>query len=121
MGWNNRMKQTVKALGVLATVLSVAGCLSDDALQPEDPTLPYYTKASESGLSVGSAYPRANDVCRVANENAITAELVQDDHFLIACPKHERGAIEERRAEGGVIVFHAKHWSVLRIHNKRAR
>ena len=35
--------------------------------------------------------------------------------YLIASPKHENGAIADRRKAGAHIVAHAKHWTILRI------
>jgi hypothetical protein len=34
---------------------------------------------------------------------------------LIACPKHEKGALEDRMAEGARVVGHARHWTLLQV------
>ena len=41
--------------------------------------------------------------------------LVKDGKMLIACPKHEIGALEDRIRQGARVIAHAKHWTVLDI------
>ena len=76
-----------------------------------------YTKAEASGLIGIRPYPNPDDVCLVIGENATTRELLDDSALLIGCPKHERGAIEDRKREGANIVAHAKHWTLLSAPN----
>lgn len=74
-----------------------------------------YTEPKASGLKAVRPYPTPDDVCQVIGENRVTQELLDDSSLLIACPKHEQGAIGDRRREGAQIVAHAKHWTLLRV------
>ena len=65
-------------------------------------------------------YPNPDDVCQVIGRNSLIQPLYDDKSTLIACPKHERGAIADRRAEGARTVAHAKHWSILRVAKTRS-
>ena len=74
-----------------------------------------YSDALDSGLKTLAPYPNADDVCRVVDETTVPNVLVKQGKSLIACPKHEFGALEDRIKEGAVVIAHAKHWSVLRV------
>ena len=80
-----------------------------------DPTTSRYTEPVASGLVEVRRYPTPDDVCVVVGENDATAELLDHDALLIGCPKHEKGAIADRRAEGAEVVAHARHWTLLSI------
>ena len=79
------------------------------------PTTYEYTEAIDSGLLTIAPFPNRDDVCRSVDETSVPAELVKDGKMLIACPKHEMGALEDRIREGARVVAHAKHWTVLNI------
>jgi hypothetical protein len=98
-----------------AALLST-GCVTIDPLDygPE-PTRATYSDPAESGLLGVRPYPNAGDVCQVIGENALTSNFLDDAAILVGCPKHERGAIADRLAQGGQIVGHAKHWTLLSI------
>ena len=100
-------------LAVFAALLGI-GCASVDALGfgPE-PTRFTYSTLAESGLFTVRPFPKSDDVCQVIGENDLTSGFLDDASILIGCPKHERGAIAERLAEGGQVVGHAKHWTLL--------
>lgn len=95
------------------------GCVTVDPLDygPE-PTRSTYSDPAESGLLAARPYPNAGDVCQVIGENALTSNFLDDAAILVGCPKHERGAIADRLAEGGQIVAHAKHWKLLGIRQR---
>ena len=78
-----------------------------------DPTTYSYTVPEDSALAPVRPYSNPDDVCQVIRENKAIREPVNDGTFLIACPKHERGAISDRLGEGADIIGHAKHWTVL--------
>lgn len=79
------------------------------------PTAYKYSDALDSGLKTLAPYPNADDVCRIVDETSVPNVLVKQGKSLIACPKHEFGALEDRIKEGAAVIAHAKHWSVLRV------
>ena len=48
-------------------------------------------------------------------KTATISHLVSDEITLIGCPKHEFGAIKNRRGEGAKIIEQAKHWTILQL------
>lgn len=74
-----------------------------------------YTEPSASGLKAVRPYPNPDDVCQVIGKNRVTADIMADGQTLIACPKHEQGAIADRKREGATLVAHAKHWTLLQV------
>jgi hypothetical protein len=98
-------------LGVV--FVAATGCASLD--HEAAPSTTRYTEAAQSGLIAVRPYPTANDVCEVIGENSLTNEFLDDSAILIGCPKHERGAIAARLGEGGQIVAHARHWTLISV------
>jgi hypothetical protein len=79
------------------------------------PTTHSYTDAIASGLRILKPYPNPDDVCGVMDKTSLPTELAAKYGQLIACPKHEKGALGDRTREGAIVVAHAKHWIVLRV------
>ena len=71
----------------------------------EGPTTLQYTEASASWPNAIRPYPNPEDICQELRENSDIRDPVSDGSFLIACPKHERGAIAVRRKEGAQPIF----------------
>lgn len=95
----------------------VAACtppldLSGDGAEP---TVLSYSEPTLSGLRAIAPYPKPDDVCQLLAPNRYTDPVREEGRDLIACPKHERGAIEDRRRNGARIVAYAKHWAILSI------
>lgn len=82
---------------------------------PATPTTNSYTEINASGLVAIRPYPNPDDVCVIIKTPEALADKIEDGAFLIACPKHERGAISDRVEEGALVIAHAKHWSVLEV------
>lgn len=75
-----------------------------------------YTDPAHSGLLAGNPFPNEGDVCVSLNSNSVTEPLEVEDHFLIACPKHEIGAIQDRESQHNAkIVGSADDWVVLSL------
>ena len=104
---------------VLTTLLLIAtGCAEKNVLgYSSEPTTSEYTEPKESGLETIHPYPTAEDVCRTLSDNTATRDLRAGNVVLIACPKHEKGAIGDRISEGATVVAHARHWSILSVPN----
>ena len=96
-------------------LIAVSGCLGPDLDYGAEPTTFNYTEAGSSGLNAIRPYPTPEDVCQVISENQAIREPVDDGSFLIACPKHERGAISDRRGEGAKVIAYARHWTILSV------
>lgn len=103
---------------VLAGMLSLQAC---DTAKPEEPTLLNYTSPEISGLSPIHPYPNPDDVCQVVGDSDVTSSLRTEGRALIACPKHEKGAIEDRRREGARVVGNAEHWVLLSVRNSEIK
>lgn len=95
----------------------VAACTSPLDLSgvSAEPTILRYSEPTLSGLRAIAPYPNPDDVCQLLAPNHYTDPMREEGHELIACPKHERGAIEDRRRDGARIVAYAKHWAILSI------
>lgn len=74
-----------------------------------------YTKTQDSGFLGGRPYPGPRHVCRTVRKTSLTESYSMDGVLLIACPKHELGAINDRRSEGAKQVAYAKHWTLLHV------
>ena len=115
---------------VFLCFICLTGCVTPHYLVPADgnfvptdgqtaytevPSINRYTEPIESGLVVSRPYPGPAHVCRVVRETTLTAPYVREDMVLIACPKHEVGAISDRMAEGAIMAAFAKHWVLLHL------
>ncbi len=96
-------------------LLAVSGCFGPNLDYGAEPTTFKYTEAGTSGLNPVRPYPTPEDVCQIISENREIREPVNDGSFLIACPKHERGAISDRQSEGAQVIAHARHWTILSV------
>lgn len=47
--------------------------------------------------------------------NRAVEDLVVEGRTLIACPKHEQGAIADRRLAGARVVGNSKHWVIMSV------
>ena len=101
-----------------AAVMALSAC---DTVQPEEPTVLSYTSPEQSGLSPARPYPNPDDVCQLLDESDKFSLLKSSDRELIACPKHEMGAIEDRRNEGARVVANTAHWVVMSIAASRIK
>ena len=87
--------------------------LASEVAQPVTKT---YTSPKISGLNARQPFPGPHDVCVVLNSNALADQFELENHFLIACPDHEKGAIDDRiRLQQAEVAGHAKHWVVMRV------
>ncbi len=101
---------------ILCTSIFVCSACGDPNLDfGPDPTKTTYTEPRSSGLKAVRPFPNPDDVCQVIQEHVAIREPVDDGTFLIACPKHERGAINDRLKEGARVIGHARHWTILSV------
>ena len=80
-----------------------------------EPTISSYTEPERSRLNAIRPYPNDDDVCMTLHKDSVTDKLVSDNAVLIGCPTHEKGAISNRLGEGGTVIAHALHWSLLSV------
>lgn len=99
------------------SILAASGCSGPNLDYEAAPTTHAYTEPSSSGLHPIRPYPNPDDVCQVIKEDATIREPVDNGSLLIACPKHEEGAIEDRLNEGATVISHAKHWTILSVNS----
>lgn len=95
----------------------LAGC-GAELTAPADPSLPTrfdYTPPEDSSLIGVRPYPIDAGVCMVMGENDLTESLIEDKRLLIGCPKHEMGAIGDRKIEGARVVAYQGHWALLSL------
>lgn len=110
------MQTTILMSAVLLLGVSLTACTTKGALDyGSEPTTSNYTEPYVSGLRAGKPYPSAEDVCQTIEPNKATRELDKAGFFLIGCPKHERGAIADRVAEGASVVAQSRHWTLLQL------
>lgn len=103
-------------LAMVSAALVVSACAAAlDLNYGPEPTTFSYTEPRASGLVGIRPFPNPDDVCMVIGENALTSDLLDDSALLIGCPKHEKGAIADRKAEGAREVGNARHWMLLGV------
>ena len=97
----------IVSLSACTTLTSTTGSVENQYTNPED-----------SGLLAAHPYPGKEDICIYLNSNAVTEPFEMTDHFLIACPQHEVGAIEDRKREQNAEILGLQHsWTILRVNN----
>lgn len=98
-------------------VLVVSACMPPVDLSGDGaaPTTLNYTAPDLSGLNAIGPYPNSDDVCQLLAPNRFTDPVRTKGRDLIACPKHEKGAIADRRGKGARLVAYAKHWTILSV------
>ncbi len=94
-------------------ILTMSGCFGSTLDYGSEPTTTRYTEPQVSRLSTIRPYPNRDDVCQEIKATGDIQEPSPEGSLLIACPKHERGALQDRLTEGAQIVGHTKHWTVL--------
>ena len=107
----------MRKIASISCLLMVTGCAK---LEPgsvvDQPATYSYTNPEDSGLKAGLPFPGPGDVCVSLRKNSMTKPFETESHFLIACPKHETGAIGDRISQQqAAVVGNAKHWVVLSV------
>lgn len=102
---------------LFGSFVCLSACASiEPASEAGIPLTNSYTQPEQSGLRSYKAYPGSDDVCVSLRSNRLIAPFELDGHIIIACPKHEVGAIADRKLQQQAkIVGNAKHWVVLRV------
>ena len=93
----------------------VACATIEPAVEVGEPNTYSYTEPKASGLRAHSPYPNPDDVCVALHSNSLIKLFKREQYFLIACPKHETGAIKNRLQQGALVVGNARHWVLMRI------
>ena len=95
------------SLSACTTLSSTSGSVQNQYPSPED-----------SGLLVSQPFPAQEDVCISLDSNAATEPFDVPDHFIIACPQHEVGAINDRKREQSAEILGLQgSWTLLRVNN----
>lgn len=117
--WSSVWLYCIKSIRVFlfGSFVCLSACASiEPASEAGIPLTDSYTQPEQSGLKSYKAYPDADDVCVSLRSNRLIAPFELDGHLIIACPKHEMGAIADRKLQQQAkIVGNAKHWVVLRV------
>lgn len=114
------MNTPIKLITSVALLTIVSACQTAvPSVTTEAPTTYEYTQASRSGMKTVRPYPNADDVCQLLKVNKAVEDLAVAGHTLIACPKHEQGAIGDRRRAGARVVGNSKHWVIMSAKDTR--
>ena len=106
----------IKFFGFTSFVWLSACASIEPASEAGDPIIFSYTSPADSGLRAHHPFPNPDDVCVSLYSNSLTKPFEIENHFLVACPKHEIGAIENRKVnQKAQVVGNAKHWVVMSI------
>jgi len=110
----HKLFRTVSAFSLLGVLCA---CTTNELSSKTDSISEHsYSEPLDSGLSAGNPYPTAEDVCVSLNSNSVTKPFEAENHFLIACPEHELGAIKDRESQQNAkVVGAAKKWVVLSV------
>ncbi len=106
------MKFAFQVMCASVLMLSLAAC---NGVPLEEPTILSYTKPELSGLSPIRPFPKPDSICQLLGKSENTSLLRIKGRALIACPKHEKGAIADRLYERARVVGNAKHWAILSV------
>jgi len=74
-----------------------------------------YSEPDASGLTPIRAYPTVDDVCQEIKTTEALRALTDNNTMLIACPKHENGALRDRMNEGARVVGIQGDWTLLLV------
>lgn len=109
-------RNLLKVFGFSSVIFLSACATIEQATEVGEPRTYSYTHPSQSGLRVRNPFPNPDDVCVSLYTNSMIKPFESNGHFLIACPKHEIGAIGDRKVkQKAQIVGNAKHWVVMRV------
>jgi len=115
------VKRILKAIG-FSVFLGLSACTViepatvEPAIEAGQPTTYSYTTPEDSGLITHSPFPNPDDVCVTLNSNSLIKPFETKAHFLIACPKHEKGAIGDREVQQKArVIGNTRHWVLMRV------
>jgi len=111
------MFKIYRALGVLGLLSALYSCTTNESIKNTNSAVGNrYSEPQQSGLVVDSPYPTEKDVCVSLKSNDVTKPFEKENHFLIACPKHELGAIEDRESQQNAkVVGDTGVWVVVSV------
>lgn len=95
-------------------ILSLAGC-AGGTLPSGAPEQTWLSPSEKAFLNMQRPYPNFDDVCVLLGDSENTASMRAAGQDLIACPKHETGATEDRRRTGAKVVGQSEYWVILSI------
>lgn len=101
----------------ISFIAGLSACASiEPASEAGLPSTYSYTDLEDSGLKARYPFPRPDDICVALYSNSLTKPFEVENHFLIACPKHEKEAIDDRRKQQKAkVIGNVKHWVVMRV------
>ena len=102
---------------LVVLVFLVSACTDSELpLQNNEEITKGYTDPESAGLVAGNPFPNSGDVCVSLKNNEVTKPLEDAGHILIACPAHEKGAIEDRISEQDAeVALNVDNWLVMRV------
>lgn len=114
---SSTLQEKIRICIMLCSLVVLGACnLTELPKESENTGEHLYTDPAHSGLIAGNPFPKKGDVCVSLNSNSVTEPLEVEDHFLIACPKHEIGAIQDRESQHNAkMVGSANDWVVLSL------
>ena len=103
---------------VLVGLFFVVSACANSELSPQnnEEITSGYTEPETAGLVAGNPFPNSGDVCVSLKNNEVTKPLEDAGHILIACPAHEKGAIEDRiNEQDAEVALDMESWLVMRV------
>ncbi|WP_300063588.1 hypothetical protein [uncultured Roseobacter sp.] len=108
------MKSIAKTLSSFAMMGILSAC-AGGTLPSGAPEQTWLSPSERAFLNIQRPYPNFDDVCVLLGKSETTAAMRTEGHELIACPKHETGATDDRRRSGAKIVGQSEYWVILSI------
>ncbi len=107
--------KVLNLIPISIALFALTACEFVKTVPPEPATITTYSPPEASGLTGLRPFPSPADFCQVIEQTEDLATMQYEGRALIACPKHETGAIDDRRAAGALVVGNAKHWVILSV------
>ena len=98
----------------MCLLLSLAACTPH-------PQSTWLSPSERAYLNMQRPFPNFDDVCVLLGESDNTATLRSDGQELIACPKHETGASDDRRRNGARLVGQSDYWLIFSLPSDLAK
>jgi len=101
-----KTSRNYSAIGLIGGILTYTGLFACST----------YSDPEDSNLIAKSGYPTENDVCVTLDSNSVTKPFESNNHFLIACPAHEEGAISDRKSQQEAkIITTVDKWVIFNV------
>ena len=108
------MKSFIRVTAAASVLATLTAC--DTSNSPTiNPQGTWLSESEKAFLNIQRPYPNYDSVCVLLGDSPNTASLKSPGQELIACPKHEQGATQDRSRNGARTVGQSEYWVILSL------